>query len=77
MRAAIAASTRSFSPRSCTRTSTLKRASAGTTFSAVPTVATVGVTVVPCSADPNPAIVSTWWAASMSALTPFSGSSPA
>ncbi len=43
----------------------------------MPADATVGVTVVPSSGRASAAIASTWWAASTSALTPFSGSSPA
>ena len=50
--AAIAASTRSFSDADSTRAATLMRASAGTTLSVVPAVATVGVTVVPTSGWP-------------------------
>ena len=53
------------------------RASAGTTLSAVPALATVGVTVVPSSGRASSTMASTWWAASTRALTPFSGSSPA
>ena len=60
-----------------TRTSTLTLASAGTTFSAVPAVANVGVTVVPRSGRRTSATVSSWWAASTRALTPFRGSRPA
>ena len=75
--AAIAASSRSASPSSATRTSTRMRASAGTTLSAVPALATVGVTVVPSSGRASATMASTWCAASTSALTPFSGSSPA
>ena len=77
VRARIACSTRSPSARSVTRRSTRIRASAGTTLSAVPACATVGVTVVPTSGRPSWLIASTWCDASTNALTPFSGSRPA
>ena len=44
-----AVSTRAFSETTLTRTSTVICAAAGTTFSVVPAVAIVGVTVVPIS----------------------------
>ena len=63
--AAIAAETRSASASSVTRMSTWTRAWAGTTLSAVPAWATVGVTVVPTSGRPSPSIASTWCDASI------------
>jgi argininosuccinate synthase len=56
---AMAASTRAASSGPVTRTSTRIVVSAGTTLSAVPARATVGVTVVPRSASPRAAIAST------------------
>ena len=75
--AAIAASTAFFSPRRCTRTSTIDAGLGGHDVVGRAARATVGVTVVPARPSPKPAITSTWCAASISALTPFSGSSPA
>ena len=73
----ISASTRSRSTASTTRTSIEIFASAGTTLSAVPTTATVGVTVVPSSAFPKVLMRKICADASTRALTPFSGSRPA
>ena len=50
---------------------------AGTVLVVVPEVATVGVTVVPSAGSASPPITRIWWANSVVALTPFSGSSPA
>ena len=73
----ISRSTRSFSPAATTRASTRTRVNAGTTLSAVPAVATVGVTVVPVSGSPKVAILVINCAAATSELIPFSGSRPA
>ena len=69
--AAIAASTRAASSSSLTRTSTRIVASAGTTLSAVPALATVGVTVVPRAGSASSEIASTWRAASIERVHPL------
>ena len=73
----ISSSMRSFSSGNTTRTSTLIIAASGTTFSELPAVATVGVTVVPSSTRAIATMRCTCAASSTSALIPFSGSSPA
>ena len=73
----ISRSMRTFSSGKTTRTSTLIIAASGTTFSALPAVATVGVTVVPSSGRAIATIRRTCSESSISALIPFSGSRPA
>ncbi len=70
----MAASTRVCSATSAARTSTPTWAAAGTVLCVVPPDSAVGVTVV--APAPMAAMARIWWASSIPAFAPFSGSRP-
>src|SRR5690606_24159182 len=75
--ARMAASTRAASSITASRTSISARASAATTFEAVPPLTTPTLTVVPRAGSASASTARIWCASSAMALAPRSGSTPA